>query len=216
MRDLPLKRRLLALAGLAAIVGAAVSVLFAADLLGNQAGGEGIEPVELVQTPPIAGAALDVGPEAGKLAPDFVISDFDGTRHRLSDYRGQVVYVNFWATWCVPCQLELPDIQTLEREYAGDLVVITVNRREPLGRAETFLERLPTREGPDGVSFTANGMDPDDALYAEYRALGMPSSFFIDPYGRMTKVFNGLLTLEGMRGLVIEALQAAEPGAGGG
>ncbi len=201
-----LRKRLTALAGVAVAVGVAVVLLSVAGVLGNQGGGEGIEDAVLLDTAPVAGQPdLNVGPEAGKLAPDFEISAFDGTRHRLSDFRGKVAYVNFWATWCVPCQIELPDIQRLQELHTDDLVVITVNRREPLDRAMAYFRNLPRRDGGTGVSFAVNGMDPNDTLYQEYRALGMPVSVFIDANGVVTRVVNGLILLEQMETAVAEA-----------
>ena len=211
-----LQQRLIALAGLVAIVGVAVGVLIAAGLIGNQGGGEGIENVVLLETSqPVRRSGLDVGSQVGQLAPDFEISDFSGTRHRLSDFRGKPVYVNFWATSCVPCTVELPDIQTLQATHRGELAVITVNRREPLGRAMDYFRNLPLEDGGTGVSFTVNGMDPDDTLYQRYQALGMPASFFIDSDGVITRLYNGLIRLPTMEQAVAEALGAA-PAAGGG
>jgi thiol-disulfide isomerase/thioredoxin len=201
-----LKQRLLALAGLVAIVGVAVVVLIAADLLGSQGGGEGIEDVRVLEPLPVAGADLEVGPQVGHLAPDFEISDFDGARHRLSDFRGKVVYVNFWATWCLPCAVELPDMQVLKERHADELVIIAVNRGEPVERARSYFNNLERHDGGRGVSFTVNALDPNDTLYREYRALGMPASFFISPDGVVTDVFNGLIRLETMEEAVAKAL----------
>ena len=193
------KQRLIALAGLVAIVGVVVGALMAADLLGNR--GEG-EAVELVDTP--GADERDVGPEAGKLAPDFEISDYDGERYRLSDFRGQVVFVNFWATWCVPCRDELPDIALLDEE-TDDLVVITVARREPLDDARDFFENLPNLQGEEGVEYDINGIDPDDTLYEHYRGLGMPTSIFVGPDGVITRRADGQISLDDMRDAVAEA-----------
>jgi len=202
----PFQRRLLAVGGLVVIVGAVIGALALAGLLGNQGGGAGIQSVALLDTPPTSSEpGLSVGPELGKLAPDFEISSFDGARHRLSDFRGRPVYANFWATWCLPCQLELPDIQELHRLHGENLVVVTVNRREPLDRAKNYFSRLPRKDGGTGVSFTVNGIDPDDTLYGEYRGLGMPVSVFIDRDGVVTRVVNGLIVLDQMEQLVAEA-----------
>lgn len=202
-----LRRRLTALAGLSAIVGVAVVGLIAAGLLGNQGGGEGIEDALILEPPRAAGTAdFDVGPHEQRLAPDFEISDFDGLRHRLSDFRGKTVYVTFWASWCGPCKRELPDIQELQKRHPDDLVVIAVNRGEPLGRATGFFEGLTRADGGKGVSFPVNGMDPDDTLYDAYRGLGMPVSVFIDPDGVVTSVHNGLILLEQME----EAVAASQ------
>jgi thiol-disulfide isomerase/thioredoxin len=207
MRRSP-KDRLVALAGLVVIVGVSALILSAAGILGNQGGGEGIEDVQLldVEAPP----GLEVGTDPGNVALDFEISDFEGNRHRLSDFRGSAVYVNFWATWCIPCQIEMPHIQELLDQNEDDLVVITVNRREPLDRAVSFLDGLERMDGGRGVSFTVNGMDPDDTLYRSYRALGMPASVFIDPDGVITGFVNGLILLPQMEELLAEALNGAE------
>ena len=204
------QQRLIALGGLAAIVGVAVLLLWIGGVLGNQGGGEGIEDVLVLDTPPAEGRGeLQVGTQKGQLAPNFEISDYDGSRHRLSDFRGQAVYVNFWATWCVPCLIEMPDIAALQDEFGDDLVVITVNRREPLDRAEAYFRNLPRLDGNTGVSFAVNGMDPDETLYDLYRAFAMPSSFFIDPDGVVTTVGHGLISLEQMRTAVNESLAGA-------
>ena len=204
------QQRLIALGGLAAIVGVAVLLLWIGGVLGNQGSGEGIEDVLVLDTPPAEGRGeLQVGTQKGQLAPDFEISDYDGSRHRLSDFRGQAVYVNFWATWCGPCLIEMPDIAALQGEFGDDLVVVTVNRREPLDRAEAYFRNLPRLDGSTGVSFAVNGMDPDDTLFDRYRALAMPASYFIDPDGVVTTVGHGLISLEQMRTAVNESLAGA-------
>jgi thiol-disulfide isomerase/thioredoxin len=203
-----MQQRFIALGGLAAIVALAVVGLVAAGVIGGDSGGEGIEAVALLDTPPAAGTGREVGPQVGRVAPEFEISDFDGGRHRLSDFRGKAVYVNFWATWCVPCQAELPDIAELQSGHPDDLVVVVVNRGESLDSARAYFQNLPRLDGSSGVSFGVNGMDPDDTLFDAYRALGMPASFFIDTNGVVTQVYNGLLRLDDMEALVQQALDA--------
>jgi thiol-disulfide isomerase/thioredoxin len=194
-------QRLVALGGLVVIVGVAVVVMLVAGILG---GGGDAEAVELLDAPPVSGVEA-VGPERGKVAPDFEISDFDSSRHRLSDLRGKAVYVNFWATWCVPCQKELPDIAQLQEEYGEDLVVIAVNRREPTDRAQDFFSNVPNLEGGQGVDFPVNGLDPDDTLYFQYRGLGMPVSIFVSPEGVITDRADGIISLDQMRTAVESA-----------
>ena len=206
------QQRLIALGGLAAIVGVAVLLLWIGGVLGNQGGGEGIEDALVLETSPAEGRGeLQVGTQKGELAPDFEISDYDGSRHSLSDFRGQVVYVNFWATWCVPCLIEMPEIAALQEEFGDDLAIITVNRRESLDVAEAYFRNLPLLDGSTGVSFAVNGMDPDDTLYDELVELkpAMPVSIFIDPDGVISAVGNGLISLEQMRTVVNESLAGA-------
>jgi thiol-disulfide isomerase/thioredoxin len=209
-----IRQRLTALAGLVVIVGAVVGILAVAGLVGSQGGGEGIDNVKIVDTPrPDGRDDLEVGAEAGKLAPNFEIDDFDGVRHRLSDFRGNVVFVNFWATWCEPCKIEMPDIYSLEQARGDDVTVISVNRSQPVDRARSFLDELPRSDGGTGVSFSVNGMDPDDTLFREYRGLGMPTSYFIDRDGVVTRVFTGFLTLDVMEQAVNEALASTSAAA---
>lgn len=203
-----IKKRLLALAGLVLIAGAAVGALSAAGRLGNRGGGEGISAVTLLDTPG-ASEDLAVRPEIGSLAPDFEVSAFDGTRHRLSDYRGKVVFVNLWATWCIFCQLEMPDLYKLENLHPDEVAVMSINRREPLQNAISFLENMPLQDGRRGVSFTVNGIDPGDTLYGEYRALGMPASYIIDPTGVIRRTASGPILLPKMEEILSEILAGA-------
>jgi len=206
------KSRLLALAGLVVIVGGAMAILFLAGALGSQGGGEGIEDALVLDPPRGPGQEdLDVLPKEGSLAPDFEISDFDGARHRLSDFRGKPVYVNFWATWCIPCQRELPEAQELLDRHEDDLAIITVNTNEPLDRAKAFFANIEKLNGEPGVSFTVDGMDPDETLYRKYTPFpgALPVSVFIDANGKVVKVLTGLIDLETMEEAVAEAVASA-------
>jgi thiol-disulfide isomerase/thioredoxin len=123
-----------------------------------------------------------------------------------------VVYLNFWASWCGPCVFELPEIQELQDRNPDQLAVITVNRRESLDEAEGFLQGLPRVDGGTGVSFTVNGMDPDDTLYDRYVRLfpePMPVSIFVNEQGVVSHVFNGLIRLPQMEQAVTEALSSS-------
>ena len=213
-----LQQRLLALGGLVLIVGVAVVVLLVAGVLGGEGGGttESGVAIEdaLVLAPPVGAGqeGLEVAPKVDALAPDFELSDFDGNRVRLSDFRGKPVYVNFWATWCIPCQKELPDMQELHDRHGDDLAIIAVNRGEPLDRAQDYFETIDDLNGEAGISFTIDGMDPDDTLYDEYRGLGMPVSVFIDAEGKVVKVYNGIIDLGTMEESYAAALASAPAG----
>jgi len=206
-------QRLIATAGLIVIVGAAVGVLALVGVIGGSGGGTtesgvAIQDVEFLDPPRAAGQEdLEVGAGEGQLAPDFVISGFDGTRHKLSDFRGDVVYVNFWATWCTPCIVELPEVQELQDRNPDTLSVITVNRRQSLGEAEDWLGKLQATDGTEGLSFAVDGLDPSDALYERLVRLkpAMPVSIFINSEGVVTSVYNGIIRLPQMEQAVAEA-----------
>jgi thiol-disulfide isomerase/thioredoxin len=196
--------RFLALGGIGLIVGVAMLGLWAVGVFDTAEG----EPAVLVETPEVNGVT-DIGPRAGEIAPDFELSDFDGDRHRLSDFRGKVVYLNFWATWCGPCRAELPEIYRLMDEYGDRLAVIEVNKAESIDKAREFFDGLGRLDGGKGVSYTVDGIDPTAVLYDRYLTLpvdALPISVFIDERGVVSKLFNGQMRYEEMKAAVEAAL----------
>lgn len=209
------KDRALRLAGVAAIVGVATLFLWRADILFRatsediEVTGEGGQTVVLqiraadtsVETPNPLG--LDVGAQKGKLAPNFEVSNFDGERVQLADFRGRPVFLNFWASWCGPCRAEMPAIQSVLDQYQDQgLVVLAVDNGERFEAAHGFIEEL-------GLHFTEFGLDPGQDVIDRYRVVAMPTSVFIDAEGVITRVHAGQATEEQMRELVLEAMGLA-------
>ena len=110
--------------------------------------------------------------------PNLVYTDGDGNEVRLSDYRGKVILVNFWATWCGPCVEEMPALDRLQAEMGGDQFdVVTVSLDRGIEPARDFLARMELENLPlihDGT-FSSPGL---------VNALGLPMSILYDPYGR--------------------------------
>lgn len=133
-------------------------------------------------------------PVVDKPAPDFALCDRTGAfAMKLSDMRGKVVWLNFWATWCVPCKRELPDIQALYDEFRADgLEVLVINYRESESTALGFLPEL-------GVSMPAV-IDRSGSLYDQYHLIGLPDSFFIGRDGNIATVYYGYVNDEIARG----------------
>ena len=134
---------------------------------------------------PLDGRSIDVGSPA----PEFALRDPDGTVRRLSDYRGQVVWINFWATWCGPCRRELPDIQNLANEFQDQgLVVLTVNQAESADQATSFWEELDLD--------LPILLDSSASVSERYRKGfgGLPKNFFIDRDGTLHAFQQGFLT----------------------
>jgi len=186
-----LRSRLLALAGLVIIGGSAYFLLAWAGVIG---GPNDIEPAEVLAAP----EGVEFGTSRGDIAPDFIVSDLDGNRHRLSDFQGKVVLLNFWASWCLPCIFEMPELAQFQNAHRDEVVVMALNRAESIGRARSYLENVTLPDGSKGASFAVAGSDPTDAVYERYRALGMPASFFIDSTGRIAHIANGPILLDQM------------------
>lgn len=140
--------------------------------------------------PPISRArlqtALKVGFQVGEYAPDFVLRSVDGSRLRLSDLRGKPVLVNFWATWCAPCKVEMPWLVQLNDKYRDQRLRIIGVAMES-GSAEEVAAFARQR----GVGYQI--VLGDSATADKYGGVRfMPQSFFIDGDGKITRVTTGL------------------------
>ena len=123
----------------------------------------------------------------GQLAPDFRLQLNDGRTVTLAELQGRPVMLNFWATWCGPCRLEMPDIVAAGEEH-GDLVVVAINVREELETVIPFVQEF-------GMSMPV-AMDTEGALQQRYSVNGMPTSVFIDRDGNVAGIWTGLITKE--------------------
>ncbi len=144
------------------------------------------------------GALDSNAPLIGQTAPDFVLRDASGKLVKLSDLRGKVVWVNFWASWCVPCRKEMPDIQAVyDAKHADGLEVLVVNWKDDLETANGFLQTrsltLPLL------------LDRGGSVYDQYHLQGLPDSFFVARDGTIAGFQYGPVTQDKAR----ERLQAA-------
>jgi len=123
-------------------------------------------------------SAADLKPWPGGPTPGLELRALDGSRHRLADYRGRVVLVNFWATWCAPCREEMPSMQQLKERLAGKLfIVLAVNLDEPESRIRKFLSQV-------AVDFRVL-LDPGKKAASTWQARILPASFVVGPDGRV-------------------------------
>jgi peroxiredoxin len=113
----------------------------------------------------------------GRAAPDFALPRLDGQVVRLSDYRGKVVFLNIWATWCGPCREEMPSMEKLYQEMKGEDFVILAVSIDALGAAavKPFMAELK-------LTFPAL-LDPQGAIRRLYNTTGVPESFILDKNG---------------------------------
>ncbi len=139
---------------------------------------------------------------AGDMAPDFTLPVLGRESDRsLSDSHGKVRYVDFWASWCPPCRVSIPEIIALQEEFAGDrFEVIAINVDERTEDALKFVERYTMNY--------FNLSDPQGNIAEAYALRGMPVSFVIDPEGRVTMVHVGFRRgdMEGIRAHIVELL----------
>ena len=120
--------------------------------------------------------AQSLKPWSGGSTPALELADFDGVAHRLADYRGSVVLVNFWATWCAPCREEMPSIEKLRRSLEGKrFTVLAVNVGESGRVARDFAESMPLR--------FVWLLDREGATAKSWRARVLPASYLIGPDG---------------------------------
>ncbi len=127
--------------------------------------------------------------EVGKKAPDFVLTDLDGEKHQLSDYEGEGVLLNFWATWCKPCEKEMPFLNNQYQAYKDQGVhVIAVNVGESNVAVSDFSKRydlqFPIVTDKDSQVMTAYGVDP------------LPITFLIDKQGNVVDIHKGQIIAE--------------------
>ena len=140
-------------------------------------------------------------PQEGFLAPDFSLADANGKVTRLSDLRGKPVLLNLWASWCAPCQVEMPAMQkAFERYQAQGFTILAVNTtfQDKRENALAFAAR-------QGLTFPIL-FDLNGETSQKYRVRSMPTSFFIDQNGIIQKVVIGGPMTEGLLGVEIEQL----------
>lgn len=122
--------------------------------------------------------------DTGETAPAFALPTAAGATVALADLRGQVVYVDFWASWCAPCRRTFPWMNDMNRKYGGKgFTIVAVNVDKKRADAERFLAQTPAEFT---VVYDAPGATP-----SAYAVKGMPSSYLIDSKGKVVTVEQG-------------------------
>lgn len=131
--------------------------------------------------------------EKNYLAKDFELKDVNGKTVSLESFKGKNVMLNFWASWCVPCKSEMPDLEKLQDESKDDkdFEIVTINVGESSKKAKEFLEKN---------NLKLNTLLDDEAeVSMDYGASVLPTTFLIDEKGYVKKIVKGSMTFETMK-----------------
>lgn len=134
--------------------------------------------------------SAEVGTEVGMQAPNFTLINMNDQEVSLNDYRGQKVFLNFWASWCPPCREEMPDMQKLHESYEEELVILAVNIGENKSTAANFMME-------NGLNFPVL-LDTDKSTAQNYLVRGIPTSYFLDQNGIIKEKVVGAVSYERM------------------
>ena len=155
------------------------------------------------------GTASSNKPEENKTpAIDFELKDQYGKTQKLSDYKGKVVFLNFWATWCPPCKMEMPDIQKIYEKYEkqgekSEVVVLSV--AAPNTQDEKDIDGIKSFLEENGYTYPVL-MDDGGYTFGAYRISSLPTTFMIDKEGNVFGYVQGGLTQEAMESIIEQTI----------
>ena len=172
------------------LIGGAILIGLAAALL--LFGGDLFNKTDAADLPQVADdepvSALGDIQQIGEPAYDFTLQDLDGNAVTLSELRGRPVILNFWATWCAPCRIEMPEFQAVHENHPNDeIAIVAVNLDEPVDRVTKFFR------DDLGLTFTAL-LDDGGIIANQYGVFTYPTTYFINEDGVVTAVHRGGLT----------------------
>jgi peroxiredoxin len=145
-------------------------------------------------------SSITVGINQGDIAPDFELNTPDGESLKLSDFRGQKVIVNMWATWCPPCRVEMPDMQKIYEKYKDEnATIIAVN----MTSSEKSLDSIPNFLDEFGITFPVV-LDEHNKVGEIYQVYALPTSLIIDSKGIIQQKISGPMNYEMMEKFVSE------------
>ena len=136
-------------------------------------------------------------------AQDFTLETLDGDSITLSNLKGKVVMIDFWASWCPPCRQEAPSLAQVYKEYQDqDVEFIGISIWDRINDAKDYVERF-------GITYPS-GLDAQGTILVDYGVRGIPEKLFIDPQGRLVAKFIGPSSMEGLRETLDQMLAGQE------
>lgn len=120
--------------------------------------------------------------QIGHAPPDFTLTSFDGQPYRLSELKGKVVVLNFWASWCKPCEQEAADLETAWQFYQprGDVVFLGIDWTDTESKAQAYLQRF-------NITYP-NGPDLGTRISQSFRTTGVPETYIVDKNGKLSYI----------------------------
>ena len=153
-------------------------------------------PTTEAATPaPDSGDAAD---EDGRRVPDVRFRYFDGSVGSPADFAGTPTVINFWASWCPPCIVEMPAFEAVHRELSPHVAFLGINVGDDPGAARELAERT-------GVTYPL-ARDPDSGIFQTFGGIGMPTTVFVDPEGMIVHMISSRLRAQDLRGLIAQHL----------
>ena len=139
-------------------------------------------------------------PSAPGSVSGFSLVGLDGVRHTVADYRGKVVIVNFWATWCIPCRAEIPDLEHEYRSHRDNVVVLGIDWKESRDTVASFMTEI-------GATYPVL-LDSDGATYSAFEVSALPSTFVLNRAGKLVKSRLGIASRDTLEAEIQQALKS--------
>lgn len=160
------------------------------------------------------GATLTLAPEGdvavsgpagvGEQVSDIAMTDFEGTRFELAEYRGTPLVVNFWASWCPTCTAEMPDFEKVHQAVAPEVAFLGINTSDGVDSAQQLAKDT-------GVTYRL-ARDQQGEIFQAFGALGMPTTVFIDADGKVVDLVVGQLSADTLMGYIQRSFPGADVG----
>lgn len=174
------------------------------------------ETSEMAERPETQAETVRETETAGKqtvTAPDFTLTDQFGNSHTLSEYKGKTVFLNFWATWCGPCRMEMPYIQKVYEDYgnnSGDVIILGVANPKTKDRpnnSDVTQEEVESFLSENGYTYPV-AMDLDGSIFAAYGIQAFPTTFMIDKNGNVYGYAPGSLSEDMIRSIIQQTIDS--------
>lgn len=151
-------------------------------------------------------------PLQGQMAPPFTLKDTSGHKVSLSDYKGKAVVVDFWATWCAPCKIEIPWLEQFHNEYAGqglEILGVSEDDLDPDDKAKLLEEKQAIADKATQLKINYPVLIDDASVSTPYGGIdGLPTTFFIDRSGKVVASTVGLAPRDQIEADIKKALSS--------